>query len=116
MSMTMEQEVRTLVSVLKDENFSVKVDYLTSLNPFSKGVYQHWSFTKTTGTRKSEVNGGFLQVRDDGMVTYYFFKGLDKYGKHLKSKPDDLYGGDWTTGWTTDPFLKEVVQFLTGPN
>lgn len=113
MSMTMEQEVRTLVSVLKGENFLVK----HSGTPHSSVLYpehidEWWSFTKPTGTGRCEVNGGFLRVKDDGMVSYDFFKGGSKYGEHLKSDPDDLYGD----GWTTDPFLEQVVQFLTGPN
>lgn len=49
-------------------------------------------------------------MRDDGMVSYDFFKGGSKSGEHLKSDPDDLYG----EGWTTDLSLTEVVQFFKG--
>jgi len=111
MSMTMEQEVTSLVSFLKGENFMVKQSETPhSSVPYPEDIDKWWSFTKPNGTNKCEVNGGFLRMRDDGMVSYDFFKGGSKYGEHLKSDPDDLYG----EGWTTDLSLTEVVQFFKG--
>ena len=111
MSMSIEQEVRLLVGFLKDENYSVKQSGTPhSSVSYPEDVDKWWSFTKTTGNRRCDVKGGFLRMRDNGMVSYDFFKGGSKYGKHLKSDPGDLYG----EGWTTDLSLTEVVQFFSG--
>lgn len=114
MSMTMKQQVRTLVSFLKGEKFLVK-ESGTPHSSVSKpeDVDEWWSFIKPTGRDQCEVNGGFLRMRDDGMVSYDFFKGGYRDGEHLKSVPDEMYEDGWTF---TDLPLEEVVQFLTCPN
>ena len=111
MSLSMEQEVTSLVSFLKGENFTVKQSETPhSSVSYPEDIDKWWSFTKPNVTNRCEVNGGFLRMRDDGMVSYDFFKGGSKYGKHLKSDPEDLYG----EGWTTDLSLTEVVRFFSG--
>ena len=114
MSSSMKKEIETLVSSLKEENFSVKQSGTPhSSVPFFENVDEWWSFTKNTGPKRRDVCGGFLLLRDGGFVSYDFFKGGSKYGEHLKSVPDDLYEDGWTS---RDLDVEGIVKFLKTPN
>ena len=65
-------------------------------------------FSKSKTTDRSGGKGGFLVVNESDEVSYDFFKGGSKYGKHFNS-----YQGMFDEGWfSSDLDLEGVRNFL----
>ena len=104
--MSIENQVQTLVEELKTNGYEVKEKVIPNGDLPPQGY--HYGFTKVTGEGRRSVNGGFLVVKDTGEVSYDFFKGGSKYGKHFNS-----YQGMFDEGWfSSDLDLEGVRNFL----
>ena len=114
--MSLKEEVKLLIEVLKDYDFSVKRRFRTDYGPSGETEWEINSHIRNTpydGWR-----GGLLILSNNkDKVFYSFGKGgsKDGYWKQLDSCKNHEMGFQMSK-WTSELDLEEMVQFLTGPN
>ena len=107
--MSLEEKIQHFIQELETDGYFVMKSPLLDWSSTHKDFedFVRIQFQKTTGSRKRDINGGYLDINQEDRVRFDVFKGSSRYGTHFKSNPKDheMYG-------TSDPDLMGILNFL----